>query len=118
MSTMIKGIEMPEPTENEISPVNAMATAGDSTLNQALSIFMDQAIPAVNNLIQTATEVFENTVEAIVKAANLLRKRNRAMTLGRWYYPKYYHYAVYSKKYRIRKKYMDRLIKLSLKRGI
>ncbi len=121
MSTMIKGIEMPEPTENEISPVNAMMTAKDSTSDQALSIFTDQAKAATNTFVQAVsetlkrvTETFKDTVEILLKCARTLVKQNRALALGRCYYPKYYHYAMYGKKYRTRKKYMDRLIKLSL----
>lgn len=121
MSTMMKGIEMPEPTENEISPVNAMETAKDSASDRALSIFTEQAKAATNTFVQAAsemlkrvTETFKDTVEILLKCARTLVKQNRALVLGRCYYPKYYHYAMYGKKYRIRKKYMDRLIKLSL----
>lgn len=104
-----------------ISSANAMATAGDSTSDQALSIFTDQAKAATNTFVQAAsetlkrvTETFKDTVEILLKCARTLVKQNHALVIGRCYYPKYYHYAVYGKKYRTRKKYMDRLIKLSL----
>lgn len=104
-----------------IRSANAMATAGDSASAQALSIFIDEVNTATNTFAQAAsetlkrfTETFEDMVEILLKCARTLVKQNRALVLGRWYYPKYYHYAVYGKKYRTRKKYMDRLIKLSL----
>ena len=105
-----------------ISSANAMAAAGDSASTQALSIFTDQAKAATNTFVQAAsetlkrvTETFEDMVEILLKCARTLVKQNRALVLGRCYYPKYYHYAVYGKKYRTRKKYMDRLIELLLK---
>lgn len=79
MSTMIKGIEMPEPTENEISPVNAMMTAKDSTSDQALSIFTDQAMAAINTFVQAVLEAFKRIAEALEEMVEILLKYMRTL---------------------------------------
>lgn len=42
----------------------------------------------------------------------VLEERNKALSYACVHQPKMYHYAVYSKKYRIREKYMKRIIHL------
>ena len=93
-------------------PIDAQAFSdqfADSMYHLAIGI------NRINKIINEMCSSIAETICPITTA--VLVERTNALIFACDSYPKHYHYAVYSKKYRIREKYMKRILKLYRQEG-